>query len=371
MILYHGSNRNFEKFDVKYINTGEGLQKFGYGFYFTDNIELADHYSLKWLYECDVYNTQKFVEWDSTIDNYSNILHRLKFLNKDREAEELEIDVEENGGWTYQQLYEWLEHILGDKKYISNFFEFIDIEGIIANDPLNRGKVYVVFDVRNIKIVDSWLRDEGRQQYETKSNNYLAPNGKKSNLNSILYDLVRTVEFKKWFGDWENDPKNSSKVIDENGEPLVVYHRTYSDFDVFDNTKSMYKTGFVGGNLFYFSDDRYRYSDYGNREIECFINLRNPTYKVNIDGKYIPDLNDGAILTHNMFEHKEIVIIATKNTQIKNANGNNITFNNKSSNINESTELKTAIIKITKPLDMDMKYYIQAVPFHTTQSDKI
>ena len=51
----------------------------------------------------------------------------------------------------------------------------------------------------------------------------LAPNGKASNLTAEQWKLVRTTAFKKWFGDWENDPENSSKVVDENGEPLVVY----------------------------------------------------------------------------------------------------------------------------------------------------
>ena len=51
----------------------------------------------------------------------------------------------------------------------------------------------------------------------------IAPNGRPSNLNPEQYQLVRTPEFKKWFGDWENDPENASKVVDENGEPMVVY----------------------------------------------------------------------------------------------------------------------------------------------------
>lgn len=46
----------------------------------------------------------------------------------------------------------------------------------------------------------------------------------KSNLTLKQQKLVRTPEFKAWFGDWENDPENSSKVVDENGEPLVVFH---------------------------------------------------------------------------------------------------------------------------------------------------
>ena len=66
----------------------------------------------------------------------------------------------------------------------------------------------------------------------------LAPNGKQSNLTPKQYKLVRTPEFKAWFGDWEKDPANASKVVDENGEPLVVYHGTKDDrFTIFDKTK--------------------------------------------------------------------------------------------------------------------------------------
>jgi len=54
----------------------------------------------------------------------------------------------------------------------------------------------------------------------------LAPNGKKSNLTPDQYKLVRTKAFKDWFGDWENSPETSSKVVDESGNPLVVYHGT-------------------------------------------------------------------------------------------------------------------------------------------------
>ena len=64
--------------------------------------------------------------------------------------------------------------------------------------------------------------------------NLLAPNGKKSNLTERQYAQVRTKAFKDWFGDWENNPKNASKVVDENGEPLVVYHRSPNKFNTFD-----------------------------------------------------------------------------------------------------------------------------------------
>ena len=51
-----------------------------------------------------------------------------------------------------------------------------------------------------------------------------APNGKDTNLTERQWIDVRTSRFKKWFGDWENDAEKASKVVDENGEPLVMYH---------------------------------------------------------------------------------------------------------------------------------------------------
>ena len=59
----------------------------------------------------------------------------------------------------------------------------------------------------------------------------LAPNGKRSNLTERQYAQVRTKAFKEWFGDWENDPTNASKVVDENGEPLVTWHSTLVEIE--------------------------------------------------------------------------------------------------------------------------------------------
>lgn len=62
-----------------------------------------------------------------------------------------------------------------------------------------------------------------------------APNGNPTNLNERQYAQVRTKAFKDWFGDWENNPSEASKVVDENGEPLVVYHNTPFEFNgIFD-----------------------------------------------------------------------------------------------------------------------------------------
>ena len=63
-----------------------------------------------------------------------------------------------------------------------------------------------------------WVREAYADTWMT------APNGAPSNLTEEQWLLVRTPSFKAWFGDWEHDPENASKVVDENGEPLVVFH---------------------------------------------------------------------------------------------------------------------------------------------------
>ena len=102
----------------------------------------------------------------------------------------------------------------------------------------------------------------------------LAPNGKPSNLTPEQYKLVRTPAFKKWFGDWENDPKNASKVIDANGEPLVVYHGTKAKFNIFKiNSTKPYS--FFAQNKEYANE--YTKDNYivGKPKIyECFLNIR-------------------------------------------------------------------------------------------------
>jgi hypothetical protein len=122
------------------------------------------------------------------------------------------------------------------------------------------------------------------------SNKLLAPNGKPSKLNAMQYELVRTSAFKKWFGNWEKDPANASKVIDENGEPEVCYHGTFSEsLNVFEENKIGLNTGNEGhyGYGFYFSFSKIEASTYTYAIkpiiLECFLNIRNPFLSSNLD----------------------------------------------------------------------------------------
>lgn len=102
-----------------------------------------------------------------------------------------------------------------------------------------------------------------------------APNGANTNLTEDQWLSVRTAAFKSWFGDWEHDPENASKVVDENGEPRVVYHGTYGDFTVFDKAKIGSATDYgIWGRGFYFTN--MENTPYGNKKLALFLNFRNP-----------------------------------------------------------------------------------------------
>ena len=105
--------------------------------------------------------------------------------------------------------------------------------------------------------VDTPSMAEVRRKYEGTEQWMKAPNGERSNLPERQWLQVRTPEFKKWFGDWEDDPENASKVVDENGEPLVVYHGTGERFTVFDRSLIGENTSNDGiwGKGFYFTPD--------------------------------------------------------------------------------------------------------------------
>ena len=105
----------------------------------------------------------------------------------------------------------------------------------------------------------------------------LAPNGKPSNLPERLYAQVRTKEFKDWFGDWQNDPKNASKVIDENGEPLVVYHNTPFKFSVFDMDHESRILPGMSEPFGHVGTQETANTIKGN-QLALFLNARNPLY---------------------------------------------------------------------------------------------
>ena len=122
-------------------------------------------------------------------------------------------------------------------------------------------------------VVGKLFEEDEAPKYADGGSVLLAPNGKPSNHTPEQYKLVRTPAFIQWFGDWQNDPVNASKVIDENGEPLVVWHGSDKDYNIFDKDKTYNSRGYLKITGFYFTTNKKEAKEYGKPK-SYFLNLK-------------------------------------------------------------------------------------------------
>lgn len=224
-ILYHGSNFNFSKFDLKFIGKGEGLQKFGFGIYLTDTEELSNFYATQLkgtqiIYKCRIPSDSRLYEWDSPVDDY---LHNkfINYLNEndfEKDAEKLQDEYEQyNEYMDFESYYKILSHLVGSPKKASESFVNFGIDGCISNDISNRGKIYVIFDASLIKIIDKDILNESEERNHGKLLSELKPS-----LKTVMIFRARDSK-----GD-EFDSKDyvtlSSKFALEHAESNHVYN---------------------------------------------------------------------------------------------------------------------------------------------------
>ena len=115
----------------------------------------------------------------------------------------------------------------------------------------------------------------------------LAPNGKESILfNTIvgsgierekaleLYAQTQTPSFKKWF--------ENSEVVDENGEPLLVYHGSQETFDVFNTELLGKNTGALSSKkAFFFAREKSaaeEYIEYSTNRLKIVPSESTPSF---------------------------------------------------------------------------------------------
>jgi hypothetical protein len=305
-------------------------------------------------------------------------------LTEDEKIDEaLAMAIGDKGEWLYnekgfgRQLLTWLNQAwnwLRTKLGFENLGHFTDIavKDLRGGKPLTQNGASVPaqskaaaqgtvkypeqskydFDVEGITEANAMEMRRIKTAAQANGTFMKAPNGKKTNLNERQWLQVRTESFKKWFGDWENDPKNASKVVDENGEPMVVWHgtRDKSGFTVFDKNKigSGNDEGFQGRG-FYFSGqkrvaDQYRGMD-GNI-YDTFLNIREPYYMSYEESNELAEANsaevsqeftdgivsegyDGVFFNANLRDE----FVALNPNQIKSAFENNGNFNEESDDI--------------------------------------
>ena len=200
-----------------------------------------------------------------------------------------------------------------------------------------------------------------------------APNGNPTNLNERQWLQVRTKHFINWFGDWINDPANASKVVDENGEPLVVYHGTnIENISIFDRTQIPEEQTLVGtgtatfGNFFSNKkDDAKSFADItmlrrnsGKATVyDTFLSIKNPMYfetlgdfrdysykegHYNENGDFVSDVKlpkeyDGVIVKRRNSRDDAKEFVAPNPNQIKSATYNNGIFSPENDDIRYSS----------------------------------
>lgn len=141
------------------------------------------------------------------------------------------------------------------------------------------------------------------------------------------------------------DGKNCSKVVDENGEPLVVYHGSDAEFEVFDRTKG--RSGMDIQGMF-FSPWAYESEGYGKNVRAFFLNIKNPatgSKSYEVFSKYKSG-NYAGIKARDELEHsgydgvasgdmedEDLEFIAFEPNQIKSATDNNGAFSPDDANI--------------------------------------
>lgn len=169
-----------------------------------------------------------------------------------------------------------------------------------------------------------------------------APNGKPTNLTEQQWLQVRTPEFKQWFGDWENSPETASKVVDENGEPQVVYHGTSSQF-----TRFKLGGGLLGRGVYL--TDRYeeaknyagsRSQDNEGTVMPLFANIpemfdsNSKTTREQIIGA----MQDGFNGIRHQFNDMDYLVVAFNPEQVKSAVGNTGLFSSQDTDIRFSRQ---------------------------------
>lgn len=230
MIAYHASNKKFDKFSLKYTNSGKHKEQFNALWFSTDKDYIKQFGSI--IYKVEIKGNFIRESQVKLGDKLSNEFCKLNNLE----------DYEDYG------------MALLETKYGQAFSEFLvekGYDGYIF--PQNNGKTIICFNPECCKII----LQENAEVLE----------------NPEIIDKSNE-KFWKWF--------NGSKCVDENGDPLKVYHGTTSKFKSFNKKKLGNKDNNIMSFLgFHFTPD-YNMADRlfrksANDEIlECYLSIKNP-----------------------------------------------------------------------------------------------
>jgi hypothetical protein len=118
---------------------------------------------------------------------------------------------------------------------------------------------------------------------QSEEGDFFTPNGKPSELSEQLNELIRTEQFKEWFGDWQlaymykqagDTDTDCSVVLTENFEPKLFYHGTGQAFSYFKFDK--FPAAYFAANQAYSQWFANLHGGDQGYTIPFFLNVRNP-----------------------------------------------------------------------------------------------
>ena len=109
-----------------------------------------------------------------------------------------------------------------------------------------------------------------------------------SSVKMRISDVTESLQFIRWFGDWKNDHKLSSKVVNRDGTPQIVYHGTNAVFAEFKKGDIGYHVGTQEQ-----AADRIAGTDNGHI-MALYASIKNPLYAAfdfgDWHGRYVADM---------------------------------------------------------------------------------
>lgn len=217
LILYHGSNINFDEFSTDTIGnaTNNKTFKIGEGIFFTNLKEDAEGYAYERTLEYG--GTETLYEVNLSLQNPLIINTAEIYLQ----------DYDFSGYGDAIRLYDDYKDLFLDAVKTKNH------DGIIIKEQ-NGEELYIALAPEQIKIQNKYSREK-------------------------TIPIIDTPEFKSWF--------DGSKTVDEKNAPMVMYHGTNADFSTFKD----------GLNYFTPRVD-YSYIKNSKKVISTYLSIKKPYF---------------------------------------------------------------------------------------------
>lgn len=123
-----------------------------------------------------------------------------------------------------------------DTNHVATYFDKRNVSDILKEAVALETHNKTGFYFADIKKVEALLKTSGYQlpsRLRTHDSNIIIRKINE-NVNRNFDTVLKSRQFANFFGDWQNNPKEASKVVNTDGTPKILYHQTANIFTIFD-----------------------------------------------------------------------------------------------------------------------------------------